>query len=170
MRSNLLDMQESRLVAKRRKPAFWFRMMVANRTAVWLGGRQSQLVGVVAGRPLPFDALSCSPSFWRRCEPAFLGGHRALDGPDIASCAELSMLGMSSAWTFMLGVVPCGLFACGLLVRFRIMQAPSYDRLISAIFLGRFTWVSLIIKAFFKNAEKCSCALVCDSYTNPSHA
>lgn len=101
-----------------------------------------------------------APSFWRRCDPAFLGGHRALDGSDIASCAELSML----------GVVPRGLFACGLLVRFRIMQAPSYDRLISAIFLGRFTWVSLIIKAFFKNAEKYSCALVCDSYTNPSHA
>lgn len=80
------------------------------------------------------------------------------------------MFGVASAWTFMLGVVPRGLFACGLLVRFRIMQAPSYDRLISAIFLGRFTGVSLIIKAFFKNAEKCSCALVCDSYTNPSHA
>lgn len=105
-------------------------------------------MGVVAGRPLPFDALSCSPLFmvsmW-----ADLDGCRAIGGPDIASCAELSMLGMSSAWTFMLGVVPCGLFACGLLVRFRIMQAPSYDRLISAIFLGRFTWVSLIIKAFF---------------------
>ena len=54
-----------------------------------------------------------APSFWRRCEPAFLGGHRALDGPDITSCAELSMF----------GVVPRGLFACGLLVRFRIMQA-----------------------------------------------
>lgn len=161
MRSNLLDMQKSRLVAKRCKPAFWFRVMVANRTAVWLGGRQSQIAGVVAGRLLPFDVLSRSPpSFWRRCEPAFLGGYRALDASDIVSCAELSML----------GVVPCGLFACGLLVRFRIMQAPSYDRLISAIFLGRFTWVSLIIKAFFKNAEKCSCALVCDSYTNPSHA
>ena len=144
--------------------------MVANRTAVWLGGRQSQLVGVVAGRPLPFDVLSRGPSFWRRCEPAFLGGHRALDGSDIASCAELSMFGVASAWTFMLGVVPRGLFACGLLVRFRIMQAPSYDRLISAIFLGRFTRVSLLIKAFFKNAGKCSCALVCDSYTNPSHA
>lgn len=61
MRSNLLDMQKSRLVAKRRKPAFWFRVMVANQTAVWLGGRQSQLVGVVAGRPLPFDVLSRSP-------------------------------------------------------------------------------------------------------------
>lgn len=160
MRSNLFDMQKSRLVAKRRKPAFWFRVMVANRTVVWLGGRQSQLVGVVAGRPLSFDALSRSPSFWRRCEPAFLGGYRALGGSGIASCAELSML----------GVVPCGLFACGLLVRFRIMQAPSYDRLISVIFLGRFTWVSLLIKAFFKNAGKCSCTLVCDSYTNPSHA
>ena len=90
-----------------------------------------------------------APSFWRRCEPAFLGGYRALDGSDIVSCAELSMFGVASAWTFMLGVVPRGLFACGLLVRFRIMQAPSYDRLISAIFLGRFTWVSLIIKAFF---------------------
>lgn len=123
MRSNLLDMQESRLVAKRRKPAFWFRVMVANRTAVWLGGRQSQLVGVVAGRPLSFDILSRSPSFWRRCDPAFLGGHRALDGSDIASCAELSMFGVASAWTFMLGVVPRGLFACGSLVRFRIMQA-----------------------------------------------
>ena len=88
-------------------------------------------------------------SFWRRCEPAFLGGYRALDGSDIASCAELSMFGVASAWTFMLGVVPRGLFACGLLVCFRIMQAPSYDRLISVIFLGRFTWVSLIIKAFF---------------------
>ena len=109
-------------------------------------------------------------SFWRRCEPAFLGGHRALGGSDITSCAELSMFGVASAWTFMLGVVPRGLFACGLLVRFRLMQAPSYDRLISAIFLGRFTWVSLIIKAFFKNAENYSCALVCDSYTNPSHA
>lgn len=170
MRSNLLDMQKSRLVAKRRKPAFWFRVMVVNRTAVWLGGRQSQLVGVVAGRPLSFDILSRSPSFWRRCDPAFLGGHRALDGSDIASCAELSMFGVAGAWTFMLGVLPCGLFACGLLVRFRIMQAPSYDCLISAIFLGRFTWVSLIIKVFFKNAEKYSCALVCDSYTNPSHA
>lgn len=126
-------------MALRRKPAFWFRVMVANRAAVWLGGRQSQLVGVVAGRPLPFDALSHSPSFWRRCEPAFLGGYRALGGSDIASCAEFSMF----------GVVPRGLFACGLLVRFRIMRAPSYDRLISAIFLGRFTWVSLIIKAFF---------------------
>ena len=61
MRSNLFDMQESWLVAKRRKPAFWFRVMVANQTAVWLGGRQSQLVGVVAGRPLPFDVLSRSP-------------------------------------------------------------------------------------------------------------
>ena len=111
-----------------------------------------------------------APSFWRRCEPAFLGGYRALGGSDIASCAELSMFGVASAWTFMLGVVPRGLFACGLLVRFRIMQAPSYDRLISAIFLGRFTWVSLIIKAFFKNAGKYSCTLVCDSYTNPSHA
>lgn len=80
------------------------------------------------------------------------------------------MLGAANAWTFMLGVLPRGLFACGLPVRFRIMQAPSYDRLISAIFLGRFTWVSLIIKAFFKNAGNCSCALVCDSYTNPSHA
>ena len=157
-------------MAKRRKPAFRFRVMVASRTAVWLGGRQSQLVGVVAGRPLPFDVSSRSPLFWRRCEPAFLGGHRALDGPDITSCAELSMFGVASAWTFMLGVVPRGLFACGLLVRFRIMQAPSYDCLISAIFLGRFTWVSLIIKAFFKNAENYSCALVCDSYTNPSHA
>lgn len=160
-------------MAKRRKPAFWFRVMVANRTAVWLGGRQSQLAGVVAGRPLPFDGsmlYRIAPSFWRRCEPAFLGGHRALGGSDIASCAELSMFGVASAWTFMFGVVPCGLFACGLLVRFRIMQAPSYDRLISAIFLGRFTRVSLIIKAFFKNAGKCSCALVCDSYTNPSHA
>ena len=110
------------------------------------------------------------PSFWRRCEPAFLGGHRALDGSDIASCAELSMFGVASAWTFMLGVVPRGLFVCGLLVRFLIMQVPSYDRLISAIFLGRFTRVSLLIKAFFKNAGKCSCTLVCDSYTNPSHA
>lgn len=170
MRSNLFDMQKSRLVAKRRKPAFWFRVMVANRTAVWLGGRQSQLVGVVAGRLCRSMFYRVAPSFWRRCEPAFLGGHRALDGPDITSCAELSMFGVASAWTFMLGVVPRGLFACGLLVRFRIMQAPSYDCLISAIFLGRFTWVSLIIKAFFKNAEKCSCALVCDSYTNPSHA
>lgn len=60
MRSNLLDMQKSRLVAKRRKPAFWFRVMVANRTAVWLGGRQSQLVGLWQGG-LPFDALSRSP-------------------------------------------------------------------------------------------------------------
>ena len=34
------------------------------------------------------------------------------------------MFGVASAWTFMLGVVPRGLFACGLLVRFRIMQAP----------------------------------------------
>ena len=144
--------------------------MVANRIAVWLEGRRGWHAGVVAGRPLPFDVLSRSPSFWRRCEPAFLGGHRALDGSDIASCAELSMFGVASAWTFMLGVVPRGLFACGLLVRFRIMRAPSYDRLISAIFLGRFTWVSLIIKAFFKNVEKYSCALVCDSYTNPSHA
>ena len=48
-------------MAKRRKPAFWFRVMVANWTAVWLGGRQSQLVGVVAGQPLPFDVLSRSP-------------------------------------------------------------------------------------------------------------
>lgn len=171
MRSNLLDMQKSRLVAKRRKPAFRFRVMVANRTAVWLGGRQSQLAGVVAGR-------LCRSMFYRVAPPRFgvavsrpfLGGYRALDASDIVSCAELSMFGVASAWTFMLGVAPCGLFACGLLVRFRIMQAPSYDRLISAIFLGRFTWVSLIIKAFFKNAEKCSCTLVCDSYTNPSHA
>ena len=59
------------------------------------------------------------------------------------------MLGAANAWTFMLDVLPRGLFACGLPVRFRIMQAPSYDRLISAIFLGRFTWVSLIIKAIF---------------------
>lgn len=148
-------------MAKRRKPAFWFTVMAASRIAVWLGGRQSQLVGVVAGRPCRSTFYHrVAPSFWRRCEPAFLGGHRALDGSDIASCAEPSLF----------GVVPRGLFACGLLVRFRIMQAPSYDRLISAIFLGRFTWVSLIIKAFFKNAEKYSCALVCDSYTNPSHA
>lgn len=149
MRSNLFDMQKSRLVAKRRKSAFWFRVMVANWTAVWLGGRQSQLAGVVAGRLFRSMFYRIAPSFWRRCEPAFLGGYRALGGADIASCAELSMFGVASAWTFMLGVVPRGLFACGLLVRFRIMQAPSYDRLISAIFLGRFTWVSLIIKAFF---------------------
>ena len=169
MRSNLFDMQKSQLVAKRRKPAFWFRVMVANQTAVWLGGRQSQLVGVVAGRPLSFDILSRSPSFWRRCDPAFLGGHRALDGSDIASCAELSMFGVASAWTFMLGVVPRGFsfVACRSIC---IPCAPSYDRLISAIFLGRFTRVSLLIKAFFKNAGKCSCTLVCDSYTNPSHA
>ena len=126
MRSNLLDMQKSRLVAKRRKPAFWFRVMVANRTAVWLGGRQSQLVGVVAGRPLPFDGsmlYRIAPRFGVAVSRLFLGGHRALDGPDITSCAELSMFGVASAWTFMLGVVPRGLFACGLLVRFRIMQA-----------------------------------------------
>lgn len=158
-------------MAKRCKPAFWFRVMVANRTAVWLGGRQSQLAGVVAGRLLPFDVLSRSPPrFGVAVSRPFLGGYRALGGSDIASCAELSMFGVASAWTFMLGVVPRGLFAYGLLVRFRIMQAPSYDCLISAIFLGRITWVSLIIKAFFKNAGKCSCALVCDSYTNPSHA
>lgn len=59
------------------------------------------------------------------------------------------MLGMSNAWACMRGVVLRGFFACGLLDCFRIMQAPSYGRLISAIFLGRFTWVSLIIKAFF---------------------
>lgn len=63
------------------------------------------------------------------------------------------MFGVASVWTFMLGVVPRGLFACGLLVCFRIMQASSYDRLISAIFLGRFTGVSLIIKAFSKMLE-----------------
>ena len=126
--------------------------------ALWRGGLCRSMLYRIA------------PSFWRRCEPAFLGGRRALGGSDIASCAELSMFGAANAWTFMLGVLPRGLFACGLPVRFRIMQAPSYDRLISAIFLGRFTWVSLIIKAFFKNAGKCSCALVCDSYTNPSHA
>lgn len=34
------------------------------------------------------------------------------------------MFGVASAWTFVLGVVPHGLFACGLLARFRIMQAP----------------------------------------------
>lgn len=63
------------------------------------------------------------------------------------------MFGVASAWTFMLGVVPRGLFACGLPDRFRIRQAPSYGRLISAIFLGRFTGVSLIIKAFSKMLE-----------------
>lgn len=162
-------MQKSRLVAKRRKPAFWygckpdFRFGLeggrASLWALWRGGLCRSMFYRVA-----------PPSFWRRCELAFLGGYRALDASDIVSCAELSMFGVASAWTFMLGVVPCGLFACGLLVRFRIMQAPSYDCLISAIFLGRFTWVSLLIKAFFKNAGKCSCALVCDSYTNPSHA
>ena len=140
MRSNLLDMQKSRLVAKRRKPAFWFGVMVANWTAVWLGGGgRASLWALWQGGLCRSIFYRLAPSFWRRCEPAFLGGYRALGGSDIASCAEFSML----------GVVPRGLFACGLLVRFRIMQAPSYDRLISAIFLGRFTWVSLIIKAFF---------------------
>lgn len=108
MRSNLFDMQESRLVAKRRKPAFWFRVMVASWTAVRLGGRQSQLVGVVVGRLCRSMFYRVALSFWRRCEPAFLGGYRALDGSDIASCAELSMFGVASAWTFMLGVVPRG--------------------------------------------------------------
>jgi hypothetical protein len=112
VRSNLFDMQKSRLVAKRRKPAFWFRVMVANQTAVWLGGRQSQLVGVVAGRPLSFDILSRSPSFWRRCDPAFLGGHRALDGSDIASCAELSMFGVPSA-VFLLAACSSVSVLCG---------------------------------------------------------
>ena len=83
-------------MAKRHKPAFWFRVMVANQTAVWLGGRQSQLVGVVTGRPLSFDVFTHSSSFWRRCEPAFLGGHRALGGSGIASYAELSMFGVAS--------------------------------------------------------------------------
>ena len=69
------------------------------------------------------------------------------------------MFAVASAWTFMLGVVPRGLFACGLLVRFRIMRAPSYDRLISAIFPERFTWVSLIIKAFFSKMPKNALAL-----------
>ena len=64
------------------------------------------------------------------------------------------MFGVASAWTFMLGVVPRGLFACGLLVRFRIMQAPSYDRLISAIFLGRFTRVSFDYRSFFQKCWK----------------
>lgn len=96
MRSNLLDMQESRLVAKRHKPAFWFRVMVANRTAVWLEVRVPRL----------------------------------------------------HAWAFMQGVIPRG-FSFVACLPLRVPRAPSYDRLISAIFLGRFTWVSLIIKAFF---------------------
>ena len=69
VRSNLFDMQESRLVAKRHKPAFWFRVMVANQTAVWLGGRRGWHAGVATGGLVVFHAAFRSQRARSICIP-----------------------------------------------------------------------------------------------------